>query len=72
MRDWSSDVCSSDLLSFIEQSLMGHGGWVGTANYAEALSDPTMWATLGHTIMFTVMSTIPLEEGICRFHKETP
>lgn len=47
-------------LSFTEQSLMGHGGWVGTANYAEALSDPTMWATLGHTIMFTVMSTVPL------------
>ncbi|GIG25530.1 carbohydrate ABC transporter permease [Cellulomonas denverensis] len=47
-------------LSFTEQSLMGNGGWVGLDNYAEALSDSTMWATLGHTIAFTVMSTVPL------------
>ncbi|MDO4901367.1 carbohydrate ABC transporter permease [Actinomyces sp.] len=47
-------------LSFTEQSLMGNGGWVGPANYAEVLGDPTMWSTLGHTIAFTLMSTIPL------------
>lgn len=47
-------------LSFTEQSLMGNGGWVGLDNYAEALGDGTMWATLGHTIAFTVMSTVPL------------
>lgn len=47
-------------LSFTEQSLMGNGGWVGFDNYAEALGDSTMWATLGHTIAFTVMSTVPL------------
>ncbi|WP_169164375.1 carbohydrate ABC transporter permease [Cellulomonas taurus] len=47
-------------LSFTEQSLMGNGGWVGFDNYTEALGDSTMWATLGHTIAFTVMSTVPL------------
>ncbi|MDU0348743.1 sugar ABC transporter permease [Actinomyces sp. MRS3W] len=47
-------------LSLTEQSLMGNGGWVGLANYAEALRDPTMWSTLWHTILFTLMSTIPL------------
>ncbi|MCL3777123.1 MULTISPECIES: sugar ABC transporter permease [unclassified Actinomyces] len=47
-------------LSFTEQSLMGNGGFVGLGNYVEAFGDPTMWSTLGHTIMFTVMSTIPL------------
>ncbi len=47
-------------LSFTEQSLMGNGGWIGFDNYTEALGDSTMWATLGHTIAFTVMSTVPL------------
>ncbi|QPL05060.1 MULTISPECIES: carbohydrate ABC transporter permease [Actinomyces] len=47
-------------LSFTEQSLMGNGGFVGIDNYAEAFADPTMWATLGNTVMFTVMSTVPL------------
>ncbi|MBS6071304.1 MAG: sugar ABC transporter permease [Actinomyces urogenitalis] len=47
-------------LSFTEQSLMGHGGWVGLDNYVEAFGDATMWQTLGHTVAFTVMSTIPL------------
>ena len=47
-------------LSFTEQSLMGNGGWVGLANYAEAFGDPTMWLTLWHTVLFTLMSTVPL------------
>lgn len=47
-------------LSFTSQSLMGHGGWVGLANYKEAFGDATMWQTLGHTLLFTVLSTIPL------------
>ncbi|WP_172191449.1 carbohydrate ABC transporter permease [Actinomyces faecalis] len=47
-------------LSFTEQSLMGNGGWVGLDNYVEAFGDTTMWQTLGHTVAFTVMSTIPL------------
>lgn len=47
-------------LSFTSKSLMGNGGWIGLDNYAEAFADPTMWSTLGHTVMFTIMSTIPL------------
>ena len=47
-------------LSFTSQSLMGNGGWIGLDNYKEALGDATMWQTLGHTILFTVLSTIPL------------
>ncbi|GIG36008.1 carbohydrate ABC transporter permease [Cellulomonas pakistanensis] len=47
-------------LSFTEQSLMGNGGWVGFDNYAEAFGDATMWSTLGNTVIFTLMSTIPL------------
>jgi multiple sugar transport system permease protein len=47
-------------LSFTEQSLMGNGGWVGLDNYAEAFGDPVMWSTLGNTVAFTLMSTIPL------------
>lgn len=47
-------------LSFTSQSLMGNGGWIGLENYKEAFADPTMWSTLGHTLLFTVMSTIPL------------
>lgn len=48
-------------LSFTDQSLTGAGGgWVGFANYAEALGDPTMWRSLGNTAWFTVLSTVPL------------
>jgi multiple sugar transport system permease protein len=48
-------------LSFTDQSLTGAGGgFVGLANYTEALADPTMWRSLGNTAWFTVLSTIPL------------
>lgn len=48
-------------LSFTNQSLTGAGGaFVGFANYAEALTDPVMWQSLGNTAWFTVLSTIPL------------
>ncbi|MEV0316468.1 carbohydrate ABC transporter permease [Nonomuraea fuscirosea] len=33
---------------------------VGLANYAEALTDPMVWTTFGNTVLFTVMTTIPL------------
>ncbi|MEU8362481.1 sugar ABC transporter permease [Nonomuraea sp. NPDC048882] len=33
---------------------------VGFANYAEALTDPMVWTTFGNTVLFTVMTTIPL------------
>jgi multiple sugar transport system permease protein len=48
-------------LSFTDQSLTGAGGgFVGFANYAEALTDPVMWRSLGNTAWFTVLSTVPL------------
>jgi multiple sugar transport system permease protein len=48
-------------LSFTDQSLTGAGGgFVGFANYAEALADPVMWRSLGNTAWFTVISTVPL------------
>ncbi|WP_433444210.1 carbohydrate ABC transporter permease [Nonomuraea sp. CA-141351] len=33
---------------------------VGLANYAEALTDPMVWTTFGNTVLFTVLTTIPL------------
>ncbi|MGN9842704.1 carbohydrate ABC transporter permease [Nonomuraea sp. H19] len=34
--------------------------FVGFANYAEAFTDPRMWRSLWNTVVFTVLSTIPL------------
>ncbi|MGW6276443.1 carbohydrate ABC transporter permease [Kribbella sp. NPDC055071] len=48
-------------LSFTGETLTGAGsGVVGFANYSEALQDPDMWKSLGNTLWFTVLSTIPL------------
>ncbi|GHC99626.1 carbohydrate ABC transporter permease [Zhihengliuella salsuginis] len=48
-------------LSFTDQSLTGAGGgFVGGANYAEAFGDATMWRSLANTVLFTLMSTVPL------------
>lgn len=48
-------------LSFTGTSMTGSGsGLVGLANYAEAFTDPDMWRSMGNTVLFTVMSTIPL------------
>jgi len=38
----------------------GNNEFVGFANYAEAFSDPRMWHSLWNTLVFTVLSTIPL------------
>lgn len=49
------------ILSFTDQSLTGAGGaFVGFANYAEALADPKMWQSMGNTVWFTLISTVPL------------
>lgn len=49
------------ILSFTDQSLTGAGGaFVGFANYAEALTDPKMWQSMGNTVWFTLISTVPL------------
>lgn len=48
-------------MSFTGQTLTGaNNGFVGFANYSEAFGDPDMWRSLGNTIYFTVISTIPL------------
>lgn len=48
-------------LSLTDQSLTGSGGAViGFGNYAEALADPDMWRSMGNTLWFTVLSTVPL------------
>ncbi|MGW0805901.1 carbohydrate ABC transporter permease [Nonomuraea sp. NPDC002799] len=38
----------------------GNDHLVGFANYAEAFGDPRMWHSLWNTVVFTVLSTIPL------------
>ncbi|MET7519754.1 sugar ABC transporter permease [Streptomyces sp. NPDC005480] len=49
-------------MSFTNSSLTGRGDstFAGFGNYAEALTDSKMWETIGHTVLFTVMSTVPL------------
>lgn len=34
--------------------------FIGFDNYAEALRDPDVWSSLGNTVWFTVLSTVPL------------
>ena len=34
--------------------------FVGFDNYAEAFSDPDVWSSLGNTVFFTVVSSVPL------------
>ncbi len=48
-------------LSFTDISLTGAGGdFVGFANYAETFADGDVWRSLGNTVWFTVLSTVPL------------
>ncbi|MFI1226556.1 MULTISPECIES: carbohydrate ABC transporter permease [unclassified Streptomyces] len=34
--------------------------FVGLANYAEAFGDPDVWSSLGNTVFFTLISSVPL------------
>ncbi|MFF1731808.1 carbohydrate ABC transporter permease [Streptomyces sp. NPDC058247] len=49
-------------MSFTDASLTGSGSstFSGLDNYAEALTDPVMWDTMGNTVVFTLLSTVPL------------
>lgn len=48
-------------MSMTGKSLTGaNDDLIGFANYAEALSDAGMWRSLGNTLYFTVISTVPL------------
>lgn len=48
-------------MSLTGKSLTGaNDALVGFANYAEAFGDKDMWRSLGNTLYFTVISTVPL------------
>ncbi|MEV0614651.1 sugar ABC transporter permease [Nonomuraea sp. NPDC050404] len=49
-------------MSFTDRDLAAGADpeFVGLANYAEALTDPMVWTTFGNTVLFTVLTTIPL------------
>ena len=48
-------------MSLTGKSLTGaNDNLIGFANYAEALGDADMWRSLGNTLYFTVISTVPL------------
>lgn len=48
-------------MAFTDQSLTGSGGsLVGVSNFGEALRDPQVWSTLRNTVVFTVISSVPL------------
>ena len=48
-------------MSMTGKSLTGaNDSLIGFANYAEALADADMWRSLGNTLYFTVISTVPL------------
>lgn len=49
-------------MSFFDWSLVGTGtrDFLGLSNYTELFGDPDFWASLWHTILFTLLSTPPL------------
>ncbi|MDT9686040.1 sugar ABC transporter permease [Streptomyces sp. TRM76323] len=48
-------------ISLTSENISGSGGgFVGLDNYAEAIQDPAVWSSLGNTVWFTVLSTVPL------------
>lgn len=48
-------------MSFTDASLTGRDGVLaGFSNYAQAFSDPMMWRSIGNTLFFTAITTIPL------------
>ncbi len=48
-------------MSFTDQSLsQRETSFVGFDNYVEAFGDPDVWSSLGNTLVFTVITTVPL------------
>nr|WP_234320445.1 sugar ABC transporter permease [Streptomyces sp. SBT349] len=48
-------------MSFTDQSLSLRGtSFVGFDNYTEAFGDPDVWSSLGNTLFFTLISSVPL------------
>ncbi|MFC8331554.1 carbohydrate ABC transporter permease, partial [Streptomyces olivaceus] len=48
-------------MSFTDSSLaLRDTNFVGLDNYTEAFGDPDVWSSLGNTVFFTVISSVPL------------
>jgi len=48
-------------MSLRSDNITGEGGeFVGLDNYTEAFQDPNVWSSLGNTVWFTILSTVPL------------
>jgi multiple sugar transport system permease protein len=47
-------------LSLTDSSLTRTSGFVGLANYATLVEDPSFWASLGNTFYFALLTVIPL------------
>ncbi|WAP51691.1 sugar ABC transporter permease [Arthrobacter sp. ATA002] len=48
-------------MSLTNRSLVNdESSFAGLSNYSEALTDPQMWSSLGNTLFFTVISSVPL------------
>jgi multiple sugar transport system permease protein len=48
-------------MSLTDASLSAHDpSFVGFDNFTEAVQDAEMWRALGHTVLFTLISTVPL------------
>jgi len=50
------------VMGFFDTSLVqsGLGSFAGFRNFGEALSDPAFWASMWHTVWFTILTTPPL------------
>jgi multiple sugar transport system permease protein len=54
-------IISGFVMGFTDASLNGRpAAFVGLANYAEAFGDPEVWRTLWHTVVFTLITTVPM------------
>ena len=54
-------IISGFVMGLTDASLNGRpASFVGFANYAEAFADPEVWRTLWHTLVFTVLTAIPM------------
>src|SRR3989449_10645496 len=61
-RDWSSDVCSSDLPLLLVLYVSGHRwspveparAFVALANYGHVIRDPLVWSALGRTLLYAL------------------
>ncbi len=46
-------------LSFTDADIAGIGKYIGFENYANLLNDPDFWASVWHTVYFTLLTVIP-------------